>query len=230
MARRPHHDITQSGLPKRRGGRLVVHLNRQTAGWRIVHPRVTPEVCDPDLASAKARALPIALAALPLHPATRRANAIANRLPSSSHLLTLQALPPEQRKTAPVEVLDAARFSIPVNLLGGHRFANAPRLDWDTLKTIVAPKSSRYRSPTLVRIGGGRRRCRSVPCVTSKNGLLAVTCDLDAIASDLDADQKAEAKRYQEAAADLMQGLARLERTKLTDRLAEIAKDHGSRC
>ena len=72
------------------------------------------------------------------HPATRRANAIANCLPSSSHLLTLQALPPEQRKTAPVEVLDAARFSIPVNLLGGHRFANAPRLDWDTRKTIVA--------------------------------------------------------------------------------------------
>ena len=135
---------TQIGLrarthgPKRRRGRLVVHLNRQTTGWRIVHPRVTPEVCDPDLASAKARALPIALAALPLHPATRRANAIANRLPSSSHLLTLQALPPEQRKTAPVEVLDAARFSIPVNLLGGHRFANAPRLDWDTRKTIVA--------------------------------------------------------------------------------------------
>ena len=61
-------------------------------------------------------------------------------------------------------------------------------------------------------------------------GFLQVTCDLDAIASDLDADQKAEAKRYQEAAADLMQGLARLERTKLTDRLAEIAKDHGSRC
>jgi hypothetical protein len=53
-------------------------------------------------------------------------------------LLSLQDLPPEQRETAPVEVLDAARFTVPVNLAGGHRFPDAPRLDAETRKAIPA--------------------------------------------------------------------------------------------
>jgi hypothetical protein len=44
-----------------RDGRLQVHLNRQAQGWRVAHPRVIPEVIEPDFTLAKARALPIAL-------------------------------------------------------------------------------------------------------------------------------------------------------------------------
>jgi hypothetical protein len=53
-------------------GRLAVHLNRQAAGWRVVHPRIVPEAIEPDLDAAKVRAQTLALASLPLHPATRR--------------------------------------------------------------------------------------------------------------------------------------------------------------
>jgi hypothetical protein len=60
-----------------RSGRLAIHLNRQSQGWRVVHPRVIPEIVEPDLDAAKVRALPIALASLPLHPAPRRI-AVAN--------------------------------------------------------------------------------------------------------------------------------------------------------
>jgi hypothetical protein len=118
---------------------LAVHLNRQVQGWRVVHPRTTPEVVEPDPDAAKARAQTLALASLPVEArARRRIAADANRLPSGAHLLNLQALPPEQRKIAPVEVLDAARLTIPVELVGsGHRFANAPRLDPETRKAIL---------------------------------------------------------------------------------------------
>jgi hypothetical protein len=119
----------------RRDGSLAVHLNRQSQGWRIVHPRITPEVIEPDLDAAKARARSIALAALPLHPATRRHYAEANQLPSGTRLLSLQDMSPEQRKIAP---LDVARFAVPRNLLGGARFPDAPRLDAETRKAILA--------------------------------------------------------------------------------------------
>jgi hypothetical protein len=120
-----------------RDGRLAAHLNHQAQGWRVVHPRVIPEVIELDLTLAKARALPIALASLPLHPSTRRDYAKTNRLPSGARLLALQDLPPEQRKAAlQPEVVDAAVFSTPLNLLNGHRFANAPALDVRTRRAI----------------------------------------------------------------------------------------------
>jgi hypothetical protein len=78
----------------------------------------------------------LALASLPLHPKTRRPNAVANQLPPGVHLLALQDLLPEQRKAAPAEVVDAARFAAPLNLFGGHRFANAPELDAETRRAI----------------------------------------------------------------------------------------------
>jgi hypothetical protein len=124
----------------RRDGGLAVHLYRQSSGWRVVHPRVAPDIVEPNLDAAKARAQSIALAALPLHPATRRDNAKANRLPSGAHLLDLQ-----QRKTAPAEVLDAARFTVPLNLFGGHRFPGAPELDREIRKAIAGAGIDRPR-------------------------------------------------------------------------------------
>jgi hypothetical protein len=50
----------------RRDGSLAVHLNRQSNGWRVVHPRTTPEIVEPDLDAAKARAQTLALASLPM--------------------------------------------------------------------------------------------------------------------------------------------------------------------
>jgi hypothetical protein len=120
-----------------RSGRLAVHLTRQTAGWRVVHPRCTPEVIEPDLDAAKTRAQTLALATLPLPSTARRANATTNKLPSGARTLALQDAPPEQRPAMPAEVIDTAQFSVPLNILGGHRHANAPALDPETRRAIV---------------------------------------------------------------------------------------------
>jgi hypothetical protein len=54
-----------------RDGRTVVHLVQLTSGWRMLQPRLIPRPADePDLNKAKAQALHVALASLPLDAAT----------------------------------------------------------------------------------------------------------------------------------------------------------------
>jgi hypothetical protein len=119
-----------------RNGRLAVHLNRQSSGWRVVHPRIALDISEPDLDAAKARAQTVALASLPVHSKTRRTTAVINQLPSGAHLLSLQDMAPEQCKSAPAEVVDVARFAAPCNLLGGDEYPDAPELDTGTRRAI----------------------------------------------------------------------------------------------
>jgi hypothetical protein len=125
-------------------GKMVARIRQEGTHWWVSRPRMTPEPPLETLDQARSRAISVALAALPL-----------DRLP---------ACPAGLKAAAENPAAIFQRNALPMNLLGGHQFDDAPALDRDLVKTITRTES---------------RLCEPLPFVPSPGIVPAAVPDAD---------------------------------------------------